>query len=889
MTQPFQMTVPDFCVVVLIGVSGSGKSTFAEQHFKRSEVLSSDAFRLMVSDNENDQSATKDAFDALHHVANIRLRGRRTVVVDATNVQSEARKPLLELAQRHDCLAVAIVLDVSERVCQTRNRERADRQFGPHVIGNQARQLRQSLRSLRREGFRTIFTLDESQIARAEVQRTPLWTDRRAEKGPFDLIGDVHGCYDELLDLLGKLGYAPGEDGGAWRHPEGRRAVFLGDLVDRGPKVVETLTLARAMVEVGAAFCVPGNHDTKLVRALKGSQVSTAHGLAETLEQFEALPEEEREKFKAQTIAFIEGLVSHLWLDEGRLCAAHAGMKEEYIGRASGRVREFALYGETSGETDERGLPIRYPWAQDYRGAVSIIYGHTPIADSEWLNNTINLDTGCAFGGKLSALRWPEREIVQVAARAVYHEWVQRVSVISRTAEEASAAGADDVSDATSTVAEVAPHESGDPEVGAGSAVSAQWEHDSLLRAEDVLGKRLIQTRLMRTVTIPAENSAAALEVMSRFAVEPRWLVTLPPTMSPCETATEGEYLEHPLQAFEYYRGQGVANVVCQRKHMGSRAILVICKDAETARLRFGAEQGELGNCFTRTGRQFFDGETHAAFLAEASAAMERSGLWETLDTDWVCLDCEIMPWNAKAQSLVRDQYAPVGAAARLSLSAAIEATDRAAARGVPVQEVAESLRLRLSDVERYTAAYLKYCWPVQGLGQLKTAPFHLLATEGRTYFDRAHDWHLTTLARLASSSTLFMETETRPVDIGDPQSIAQAVEWWLALTNAGGEGMVVKPADFEAHGPRGLVQPAIKVRGREYLRIIYGPEYTEPANIERLRARRLGTKRRLALREFALGVEALERFVRKEPLRRVHECVFGVLALESEPVDPRL
>ena len=360
--------------------------------------------------------------------------------------------------------------------------------------------------------------------------------------------------------------------------------------------------------------------------------------------------------------------------------------------------------------------------------------------------------------------------------------------------------------------------------------------------------------------------------------------------MSPCETAGEGEFLEHPLQAFDYYRSQGVEHVVCQRKHMGSRAVLVVCRDGTAARRRFGAEAETLGCCFTRTGRQFFDDEPlQAAVLREASEAMARAGLWDALGTDWACLDCELMPWNAKARALVKEQYAPVGAAARVALAAALEAADAAAARGLPVQPLSELLRRRRDDVARYTAAYLNYCWPVLGLEELRIAPFHLLATEGRTYFDCTHAWHLATLARLAPASPLFVETEALPVELSDGSSVERAVGWWQALTEGGGEGMVVKPSEFVSHGSRGLAQPAIKVRGREYLRIIYGPEYTEPANIERLRARRLGTKRRLALREFALGVEALERFVRTEPLRRVHECVFGVLALESEPVDPRL
>jgi protein phosphatase len=172
----------------------------------------------------------------------------------------------------------------------------------------------------------------------------------------------------------------------------------------------------------------------------------------------------------------------------------------------------------------------------------------------------------------------------------------------------------------------------------------------------------------------------------------------------------------------------------------------------------------------------------------------------------------------------------------------------------------------------------------------LKLAPFHVLATEGAVHTEKDHAWHMETIADVCRAADgVLHATPYRVVDVTDPASEAEASKWWEQLTENGGEGMVVKPLGFIARGKRGLVQPALKCRGREYLRIIYGPEYTLPENLERLRQRGLSVKRSLALREFALGVEALERFVRSEPLRRVHECVFGVLALESEPVDPRL
>jgi protein phosphatase len=281
------------------------------------------------------------------------------------------------------------------------------------------------------------------------------------------------------------------------------------------------------------------------------------------------------------------------------------------------------------------------------------------------------------------------------------------------------------------------------------------------------------------------------------------------------------------------------------------------------------------------------------ALLSRVRAAASAAGLWERLSTDWVCLDCELMPWSAKAQDLLRNQYAAVGAAARMALPKAVARLAEAGARGLPEVDTAALLsryRERYELSGRFVAAYRHYCWPVTSIHDLKLAPFHLLASEGAVHLDRDHLWHMQTLAELArSDSGLILATRHRVVDLADPASEAEATRWWEEMTAAGGEGMVIKPLAFVARGRRGIAQPALKCRGREYLRLLYGPDYTLPENLERLRERGLSAKRSVALREFALGVEALERFVRREPLRRVHECVFGVLALESEPVDPRL
>lgn len=288
-----RIDLPDPSLVVLIGPSGAGKSSFARTHFAPTEVISSDFCRGLVADDENDQHATSDAFAVLHFIVGRRLAQPRFTVVDATNVQREARRPLLELAKHHDLFPVAIVLDIPEAICQERNRSRPDRDFGLHVVRQQRSQLRRSLKGLQRDGFRRVWVLrSPEEVEAAEVQRAPLWTDRRVDHGPFDVIGDVHGCYAELTELLRELGYRVDGDGTTVTPPEGRLAVFVGDYGDRGPDTPRVLKLVMAMADAGTAICLPGNHDIKLVRKLKGRDVQITHGLGETLDQLDAEPAE---------------------------------------------------------------------------------------------------------------------------------------------------------------------------------------------------------------------------------------------------------------------------------------------------------------------------------------------------------------------------------------------------------------------------------------------------------------------------------------------------------------------------------------------------------------------------------------------------------------------
>ncbi len=839
-----ELLVPDLSLVALVGASGSGKSTFARRHFAPTQVLSSDMFRAMVADDENDQSASKDAFDALFHVAGLRLRAGRLTVVDATNTQQFARKDLVALAREYDVLPTAIVLDLPESVCLERDAARADRQVGRRVISRQQADLRRGLRGLRREGFRKVYVLNSvDEVGAATIGYEKQYNDKRELTGPFDIIGDVHGCRSELESLLTALGWqldrdATGRPVGA-RHPEGRTAVFVGDLVDRGPDSPGVLRLVMGMVAAGTALCVCGNHEQKLVRKLSGRDVSVTHGLERTMEQFEKLDTDTVEQFRV----FCDGLVSHYRLDGGRLVVAHAGVKEAYQGRSSGRVRSFCLYGETTGETDEYGLPVRYPWAQDYRGSATVVYGHTPVPIPEWVNNTLCIDTGCSFGGNLTALRWPERELRSVPAEQTWYEPVRPLAPPPREPD--------------------------------------------LLDVADVTGRRRIDTGY-GAITVGAEESAAALEVLSRFAIDPRLLRWLPPTMTPCSTAKVDGYLEYPLEAFADYRKAGVERVVCEEKHMGSRAVVLLSRDDEALADAFGV--AGPGAIHTRTGRAFFADDTTIELLSRLRAAASAAGLFDEFDSGWLLWDTELLPWSAKAGQLVRDQYAGVAAAAGAALPAALSVLDAALARGVPAGELRGRLAGQATAMDAYAEVYQRYCWPTEGSSGLRVAPFALLASAGASHAGLDHARQLALADRLVEADPeLFTSTRRIVVDTTDEVSVAAGTDWWLELTGAGGEGMVVKPYQGLSVPEGRQVQPGIKCRGREYLRIIYGPDYTEPANLTRLRDRKLSRKRSMAWREHVLGLAALDRTAAGEPLHRVHEVVAAVLACESEPVDPRL
>ena len=558
MSETHALTIPELSLVVLVGPSGSGKSTFARKHFLPTEVLSSDSCRGLVTDDENDQAATERRVRgaALHRRQ--AARPGRLTVIDATNVQPEARKPLVELAREYHCLPVAIVLDLPERRLPgaqpgaARPRLRPARRPQPDVAAAPvaARAAARGLPPRLRPASR------RRRSRRPTIERVPLWNDRRDEHGPFDIIGDVHGCCDELEALLGQLGYErrrrgeadPGLGEPAYAHPEGRKAVFVGDLVDRGPRILDTRA-ARAQHgrgRLGPVRARQPRHEAA-ARSCAGKDVQITHGLAETLAEIDALPDEVRAPFCEELAEFLDGLVSHYVLDDGKLVVAHAGHEGRRCrGAARARCATSPCTARRPARPTSSACRCGYNWAAEYRGPAMVVYGHTPVPEPEWLNRTINIDTGCVFGGKLTALRYPEREFVSVPAARTYCEPARPFLP--------------DGAQAPALTAQQAARRRARRRGRAGQAdrldPAARQRHDPRGERDRGAGGDEPVRRRPEVADLPAADDVAVRDERASRAC---WSTR--PRRSPTTAA------------------RASPQVVCEEKHMGSRAVVVVCRD----------------------------------------------------------------------------------------------------------------------------------------------------------------------------------------------------------------------------------------------------------------------------------------------------------------------
>jgi polynucleotide kinase-phosphatase len=862
-----KINLPHAGIVLLVGPSNSGKTTLInqliqEQQISASEVVSSDQFRVLVSDvefidwnrrpkNEADalfheyQQISKEAFEAMDYIIAKRCRLNKLTFIDATHLREYEREKYLQMAKKYHVPAIAIVLDLAETELLRRDLVR-DFPRGKNRIKQQYQHFKKTLRSIKKEGFRRSYIFGEEELQVLNVNRlgNPLLID---VGNGIDFIGDIHGCFDEFIRILSKLGYIENEEG-YFIHPEGRKLLSLGDVMSRGPRSIETLQFFQKHVTAGIAYMIDSNHGWKIARWLDGKNVQLAHGDENVKAEFDEYENkfgiEESERLKEQIRDLLLEAKSHYIIQKNGVnvaVAVHAGIKDHYIGKQSPRISDFCRYGDTDG-IDDNGKPIRKDWSIAHQSSELILWGHDPRQQPLLVNNTLNIDQGVVFGGSLTAYRFPERKFVSVKAKEDYAN----------------------VSDNPLKV----------------------WESKRL--APPNIAKFLegysVLTEQYGEIAIYADGTKSALDDLSHYTLPLEEIVYLPPTMSPTPKPSRlPGYLEHPSEAFEYYQANGADTMIVEKKHMGSRGILFLFKNKEAAKEYIGRET--LGSIYTRTGRAFFKNDLEEQILEVLNADL--SGYFEKYNTDYVLMDAEILPWNLKAKELIMNQYAHVGEMALLDRSKLRDQLEKAAENGRDVVSWLEETEEKIHNTQVFNEVYQKYCWETEGLSGIQIAPFHTLAHSNETFFDKPHTWHMEKNKEFSGLSDLFVETEYRIVT--DEDSLKKAIEWWEEMTEDGHEGFVVKPESYVARHRGKLLQPAIKVRGRKYLHIIYGIDYLQPENLARLKQRNAGKKQRNALKEFSLGIEAVNRFVRRESLERYHECVLGVLALESDPIDPRL
>ncbi|WP_203248844.1 polynucleotide kinase-phosphatase [Sporosarcina beigongshangi] len=862
-----KITIPYAGLVLLVGVSNSGKTTLLnkwieEQKILASEVISSDAYRAIVGDKEfiswserpkdeadslvdEYQEISAEAFNMMDHVVAARCRLNKVTFIDATHLYQDDRKKYIALARKHNVPAIAIVMDVPQVTLLERDEQRSNPR-GKRRVKQQHQTFKREKRFIKKDGFASVYVTDGLEEIELLRRDNPLLID---SGHGIDIVGDIHGCYDELITLLAKLGYEKNDEG-LFVHPQGRVFLSLGDVMSRGPKSLQTMLFFQQHVEKGLAYMIDSNHGWKIARWLGGRKVTLHHGDEKVEAELQAYEEkygaEQTKAMKQSLEEFLLRAPSHYVLLKNGVQTAvctHAGIRDEFIGKQSPEVQDFCRYGDTDGST-EQGKPVRKDWTIHHKGSALIIWGHDPKPQPLVINNTVNIDQGVVFGGKLTAYRYPEKEFVSVEALADYSEAIDNPL--------------------------------------------KEWKEKRL--APPNIGKFIngytVQTKQLGEVKVHQDIVKPAIDTVSHFAVPIEQLLYIPPTMSPTPvTSSHPGYLEHPKEAVDYYRSHGIYTMIAEKKHMGSRAVLLLFKDVDSAKKAIGSRT--LGVIYSRTGRRFFDKITEAEIVLKLNEELVSKGYFEKYETDYVLLDAEIMPWNLKAKELISEQYAHVAENAILDRSKLKEKLEVVATGDKNLARWLVEMTDKIDNSKVFKEVFQKYCWDTDGVKAIQIAPFHVLAHSNKTFFDKSHMWHMDMNKEFAVDSSFFVSTEFKV--ISDEASELEVITWWEEMTAEGHEGIVIKPEFFIGTQNGKLVQPAIKVRGRKYLTIIYGMDYLAPANLGRLKKRNTSKKQKLALKEFALGIEGIRRFVDGESIERVHECVLATLALESDPVDPRL
>ena len=858
-----QFKLPNGAIVLLIGPSNSGKTTLLQSlvdsgQLLESEIISSDDYRRLVADMdfidlsavskededivyEEYQRISEQAFHALHTIVEARAKLNKVSIIDATNLRSFERAKYFEIAKRNHVPVLALILNTPKEQLLARDLLRENPRGHKRVL-QQFNTMKYELKTIKKEPFAKIYQVNDESV---EIIREPNKLYLEIESG-FDIIGDIHGCYDEMLELLKNLGYE--KQGEVYVHPAGRRLISVGDIMSRGPKSIETMQFWLNQIKAGLSYMTDSNHGWKIARWLRGQNVSLSHGdelVEQEIIEYEKVHGEEAAKaLKEQFANMLLNAPSHYILTKNNRTKAvvtHAGIKDHYIGKESKRISDFCRYGDLQ-QTDSSSKPVRGDWFTQHKTSELIIWGHDVKVQPFKANRTINIDQGAVFGGELTAFQYPEQTLISVKAFANY-------------------AGTED-----------------------NPILEAKNKRFSSPNVTQFINGFAVHTTNDEQITIPKENAIAAMDTFSHYTLPLEQVVYIPPTMSPTpQTSALPDYLEHPAEAFNYYKKNGVQKMIAEKKHMGSRAVIFIAKNREVAKELINSDS--LGYITTRTGRAFFEQTEQQQMVEKIHAELVAKNYFEQFNTTFVLMDAEILPWNLKAHRLIDQQYETVAENALMDRYKIIERLKTT--EHVDVTNWLEEYNEKYKNAARFDAVFKNYCWPINELSGIQIAPFHILAHSGATNFHQPHSWHMQMNAYLAKNSSLFIETEYRLIE--SEQDEQEVINWWQDMTENGHEGIVIKPFDFLAYHKGKLLQPAIKVRGREYLRIIYGMDYTNEAIMNKLKQRNPSRKMKNALLEFKLGLEGISRFVRLESSTRVHECALATLALESDTIDPRL
>lgn len=833
--------IPDPALIVISGGNRDARQEVTQRLFAKEERMFVDDLYQWIPEIKNPgaNSVDTDLEEVFLSIIRLRLKRNRMTVIDIEGRSRSFRSELVRLGKRYHLEPVWIVL-CSEGNPPAENFERTCRQ----------------------EGFREVWFADVEQTQKLEVVRTKSPTLFLNWKGPFDIIGDVHGCFEELLSLLKELGYS--WEGDPWNPEAGlklqtasrRFPVFVGDLVDRGPYPKETLKLVMHLCRTGQAGAVPGNHDEKIARALSGVQFRKRdEDFARTLK----LASADGDEFMEAVAEWIHSMPSHMVLDEGKLVVAHAGSKRSHHGRNSKSIREFCLYGATTGKTDELGLPERLNWAAEYDGSAWVIYGHTPVSAPRWENRTVNIDTGCAYGGYLTALRYPEMETVSEPSRkeyAVSKRYLPLNHVLRRK-----------LASQEKPLSSVENHENAAIAGGffVGGKKYQSWE--------DFIGLEEVDAGRRGVIALRGEKVRAAIDWLKANHWSEDIEGFVPPSVVAAEANSTSSELECPSSVFRYLKNNRSTMAVCSSWIPGPISIVKLKRESSN-----GVKRGSI--------------------LERLEKALSNSGFWERSSANQALFEMviddragrgrqksserKLKDWVQESQAL-----AEVG---MFDTRAILERLNRAMEHGndlVALTARYQKTRERLVRFSHWADSVLDSSNPSVCIHQMR-----LLATDQEVVLEQDHDRQEFLLgydSLREKDPKLFLERRIHRVILEDAVAMEQAIEQWKQETAGGAWGWQICPFEGAPAGKRGWIQPAIQCRGIEALQRLYGLDFVQDEQFETTRRRCIAARRTQAAKEWALAFEWLKRWKNGDPVWRLHECLVGILAVKAEPTDPRL